>query len=44
MPGSPDFPFAALPRLPANVKEVAYLMGSDVGSSTVALTGSVDDP
>lgn len=43
MPGPPDFPFAALPRQPSDVKEIVNVTGVNAGSNVIAVTGSVDD-
>ena len=43
MPGPADYPFAALPRQAADIKEVVQVVGVNFADSTVAVTGSADD-
>ena len=43
MPGPADYPFAALPRQAADIKETVQVTSSRYDDSTVAVVGSADD-
>lgn len=38
----PDFPFAALPTQPGDIKETVLITGSTTGGTSIAITGTMD--